>query len=165
MTDLFVSGPRRALVILLVAVVASGCGTSGEYVDPNPDPGIDVGYGEQGEEDITGAVETVDVDEAVRQNATTIAEILRGRISGVIVSPAPGGGLQIRIRGATSLIGNASPLYVLDGIPVQADRNGSLSMLNPYDIESISVLKNASATAIYGSRGAHGVIVIKTKLR
>ena len=60
---------------------------------------------------------------------------------------------------------NASPLYIVNGIPVQAERNGTLSMLNPFDIESISVLKDASATAIYGVRGANGVIIIKTKIR
>ena len=156
---------RSCVFLTLVLLLGVGCATSSEVTQSDAPEGVSIGYGNQDRDDVQGAVASVDVDESVRKTARTLAEILRGRVSGVTVLPAPGGGLQVRIRGAASLARNASPLYIVDGMPVQADRNGTLSMLNPFDIESISVLKNASATAIYGVRGANGVIIIKTKIR
>jgi TonB-dependent SusC/RagA subfamily outer membrane receptor len=92
-----------------------------------------------------------------------IEKVLQGRVAGVTVSRAPDGGIAVRIRGGTSIYGNNEPLYILDGIPIQPGPNGSLTGINPYDIESIRVLKDPTDTAMYGSRGANGVIVIKTK--
>lgn len=86
-----------------------------------------------------------------------------GRFPGVWVTRTPDGGIAIRIRGATSFRGGTEPLYVLDGIPIQPGPGGGLSGINPYDIASIEVLKDAASTAMYGVRGANGVIVIKTK--
>jgi len=88
--------------------------------------------------------------------------MLEGRFPGVVVSQTSSGGVSILIRGPTSFSLDQQPLYIVDGVPVQPDRGGSLSWLNPRDIESIAVLKDADA-AIYGVRGANGVIVIKTK--
>lgn len=85
------------------------------------------------------------------------------RFPGVSITRAPDGSLAVRIRGTTSLYGSNEPLYVIDGVPVRPGPGGSLSGINPYDIESIEVLKDATATAMYGVRGANGVIVIKTK--
>lgn len=85
------------------------------------------------------------------------------RFPGVVVSRTNDGGIAVRIRGTTSLIGGNEPLYVVDGIPVQPGPNGSLNGVNPYDIESIEVLKDPASTAMYGVRGANGVIVIKMK--
>ena len=79
------------------------------------------------------------------------------------MSRAADGGIAVRIRGVSSFYGNNEPLYVLDGMPIQPGPNGSLTGINPYDIESIKVLKDPADTAIYGIRGANGVIVIKTK--
>jgi TonB-dependent SusC/RagA subfamily outer membrane receptor len=92
-----------------------------------------------------------------------IEKVLQGRVSGVIVTRAPDGGLAINIRGQSSFIGSNQPLYVIDGTPVEPGPGGSLSGLSPYDIESIKVLKNPTDLTMYGSRGANGVIVIKTK--
>lgn len=92
-----------------------------------------------------------------------IEKILQGRVAGVTVSRGSDGGIAVRIRGATSIYGSSEPLYVLDGMPIQPGPNGSLSGVNPYDIESIKVLKDPAETAMYGVRGANGVIVIKTK--
>ena len=86
-----------------------------------------------------------------------------GRFPGVLVERTAEGGVAVRIRGPGSFYGGTEPLYVLDDIPIQPGPNGSLSWLNPHDIASIQVLKNPTDTAIYGMRGANGVIVIKTR--
>jgi len=98
-----------------------------------------------------------------RAGAQPLERMLEGRISGVTVEPAPGGGIAVRIRGTSSFYGNNEPLYVLDGAPFTPAPGGVLRDLNPHDIESITVLKNPADTGIYGVRGANGVIVIKTK--
>ena len=91
-----------------------------------------------------------------------IEEILAKRVAGVTVSRGSDGGIAVRIRGVQSNA-NEQPLYILDGVPFIPGPNGSLSGINPYDIESIKVLKEAADISMYGSRGANGVIVIKTK--
>jgi TonB-dependent SusC/RagA subfamily outer membrane receptor len=92
-----------------------------------------------------------------------IEKVLQGRVSGVVVTSSPDGGISVRIRGASSFSGNSEPLYVIDGVPITPGPGGSLSGLSPYDIESIKVLKDPAELTMYGSRGANGVIVIKTK--
>jgi TonB-dependent SusC/RagA subfamily outer membrane receptor len=108
---------------------------------------------------------TVTAEDIERQGATDepLEKLLQGRIAGVTVSRASDGGIAVRIRGAASIYGNSDPLYVLDGMPIQPGPNGSLTGINPSDIESIKVLKDPAETAMYGIRGANGVIVIKTK--
>lgn len=121
-----------------------------------------VGYAVQKKSDLTGAVGSVKSESIENQPVTRIDQALQGRISGVqIVSSngAPGAGSTIRIRGGNSINGSNEPLYVIDGI-IGA---GDLNSINPADIQSIEVLKDASSTAIYGSRGANGVILITTK--
>ena len=83
--------------------------------------------------------------------------------AGVVVSTTTDGGFSIRIRGATSVMGNNEPLYILDGVPFAPSANGTLVGINPYDIASIRVLKDATDITMYGVRGANGVILIKTK--
>jgi TonB-dependent SusC/RagA subfamily outer membrane receptor len=92
-----------------------------------------------------------------------IEKVLQGRISGVVVSKASDGGIAVQIRGQNSLYGGAQPLYVVDGQAIEPGPGGSLSGISPYDIESIKVLKDPTDLTMYGSRGANGVIVIKTK--
>ena len=92
-----------------------------------------------------------------------IEKVLQGRISGVVVSRAADGGLAVQIRGQGSVYGSNQPLYVIDGVAIEPGPGGSLSGLSPYDIESIKVLKDPADLSMYGSRGANGVIVIKTK--
>lgn len=121
-----------------------------------------VGYAVQKKSDLTGAVGSIKSKSIENQSVTRIDQALQGRISGVqIVSSngAPGAGSTIRIRGGNSINGSNEPLYVIDGI-IGA---GDLNSINPADIQSIEVLKDASSTAIYGSRGANGVILITTK--
>ncbi len=120
-----------------------------------------VGYGTQRKSDLTGAIATVGTEDYESQPVTRLDQVLQGRTAGVNVtnsSGAPGGELSIRIRGANSINGVNDPLYVVDGF-VGADFRD----VNPSDIESIQVLKDASSTAIYGSRGANGVVLITTK--
>ena len=127
-----------------------------------------VGYGTMKRSDLTGAVSSID-EKAIKQGVNTnIEQAMQGRIAGVQVtqnSGAPGGGISVQIRGVNSLSAN-EPLYIIDGIAVsgQTDGNSSaLSGLNPSDIVSLEVLKDASATAIYGSRASNGVVHINTK--
>jgi TonB-dependent starch-binding outer membrane protein SusC len=113
----------------------------------------------------TRETSTVTSEEIERQGATDepLEKVLQGRIAGVTVSRAADGGIAVRIRGAASIYGNSEPLYVLDGMPIQPGPNGSLTGINPSDIESIKVLKDPAEIAMYGVRGGNGVIVIKTK--
>ena len=128
-----------------------------------------IGYGSQKKSDITGSVSSVEPKEFENEPIANVTQGLQGKVAGVNVtsgSGAPGGNMIVRIRGNNSVIGSNDPLYVVDGVPIQGGNNGStnlLSTLNPTDIESIEVLKDASATAIYGSRGSNGVILITTK--
>jgi TonB-dependent SusC/RagA subfamily outer membrane receptor len=100
--------------------------------------------------------------EAARDHATTLAQLLQGRLSGVSVTPASDGGIIVRMGGPTSFYGNQDPLFVVDGITIDGSRT-TLNWLNPHDVESVQALKDPSQTAIYGVRGANGVILIKTK--
>lgn len=117
------------------------------------------GYGTQAKKDLTGAVSVVDTDDLLAVPATTFAQQLQGRAAGVNIQndARAGGEATVRIRGFGTL-GNNDPLYIIDGVPSQSQSN-----LNPNDIESLQVLKDASAASIYGSRAANGVIIITTK--
>jgi TonB-dependent starch-binding outer membrane protein SusC len=118
------------------------------------------GYTSQRKKDITGAVAVVSAKELTATPAASVTQMLQGKASGVIVGNdnSPGGGTMVRIRGFGT-INNNSPLYVIDGVPTQ----GALNNINPYDIESMQVLKDASAASIYGARAANGVVIITTK--
>ncbi|WP_316758536.1 TonB-dependent receptor [Pedobacter aquatilis] len=135
-----------------------------------------VGYGTQTRKSLTGSVSTIAVDEVRTKPTATFAEQLQGKAAGLQVSTStgiPGDGMFIRIRGTTSINASNDPLYVIDGVYVnnsslqrittQGQANNPLSDINPEDIESVTVLKDADATAIYGARAANGVILITTK--
>ena len=140
-----------------------------------------IGYGTVLKKDLTGSVSSVKVSETISRQSATVDQLLQGRAAGVQVTQNaanPGSGISVRVRGTSSLRGNNEPLYVVDGIIIssasedvvatggnntgQEQQNG-LNGINPRDIEDIQILKDASATAIYGSRGANGVILITTK--
>ncbi|WP_225865729.1 SusC/RagA family TonB-linked outer membrane protein [Dyadobacter aurulentus] len=118
------------------------------------------GYSSQSKRDITGAVSTVDAKELTKVAAPNVAQQLQGRVAGVTVTSnnTPGGEATVRIRGFGT-INNNDPLYVIDGVPTK----GGLNSINPNNIESMQVLKDASSASIYGSRAANGVIIITTK--
>jgi TonB-dependent SusC/RagA subfamily outer membrane receptor len=92
-----------------------------------------------------------------------MADMLDGRFAGVEVRRLANGGMSVRIRGQHSIKGNGEPLYVIDGIPQHSVANGVLDDIDPRDVQSIEVLKDGSSTAVYGARGANGVILITTK--
>jgi TonB-linked SusC/RagA family outer membrane protein len=143
-----------------------------------------IGYGEVKKSDVTGAVASVQGETLKKTLTSGVDQALIGRVAGVTavqMSGQPGASVSIRVRGTSSILGNVEPLYVVDGVPLSAN-NGTvydyglgavggagkttfspLSTLNPNDIESIEVLKDASATAIYGNRGSNGVVIITTK--
>ncbi|HLZ86139.1 MAG TPA: SusC/RagA family TonB-linked outer membrane protein, partial [Puia sp.] len=123
---------------------------------------IVIGYGVQRKRDVTGATAEVKAAEIVKRPIVRVEEALQGTVPGVAVQSVngmPGAGLAVRIRGTASINNNNDPLYVIDG-----QIGGDISTISPNDIESIEVLKDASATAIYGSRGSTGVVIITTKL-
>lgn len=137
-----------------------------------------VGYGTQKKRDLTGAISSVKSNDIIISSSSDIGHTLKGKAAGLMIrenSAQPGGGLDILIRGAGSINASNAPLIVVDGFPIsdlqQPESSGRyvagtqsvLNTFNPNDIESIEVLKDASATAIYGSRAAHGVILISTK--
>lgn len=124
---------------------------------------VSVGYGDVRRRDLTGSIGKASMDDIVKVPVTNVASALGGRVAGVNVTSqdgGPGDNFNIVIRGAGSLTGSTAPLYVVDGFPQETS---TMSALNPNDIESVDVLKDASATAIYGARGANGVIIITTK--
>jgi TonB-linked SusC/RagA family outer membrane protein len=140
-----------------------------------------VGYGTQRKKDLTGSVVSIKAEDLEKSNPITLEQGIQGKAAGVFVTQtdgAPGAGMSVQIRGTNSFMGGTEPLYVIDGVPMTEDNasitpgSGStfeqqkvnmLSFLNPGEIESIEILKDASATAIYGSRGANGVVMITTK--
>jgi TonB-dependent SusC/RagA subfamily outer membrane receptor len=139
----------RTLFAAGVAALLAGCGSSRGANETAPAP-------QQQSGDITS-------DDISRAPGQSIEEHLRGKVAGVTVTRTAEGGIAVRIRGATSIYGSSEPLYVLDGVPITPGPGGSLTGIDPYDIESIKVLKDPADTAMYGMRGANGVIIITTK--
>ena len=107
----------------------------------------------------------VTAEDIDRQPGQPIEELLMGRFPGVTVTRAADGTLSVRIRGTTSIRGSNEPLYVIDGVEIQPGRGGSLAGINPRDIATIEVVKDPAGEALYGVRGANGIILIKTKRR
>lgn len=138
---------RILLSLALATPLLTACGSGRRSPDTAPPPP---------RADVTS-------DDVEKAPGNSVAEHLKGRIAGVTVTTSAEGGIAVRIRGASSVYGNNEPLYVLDGMPITPGPGGSLTGVNPYDIESIKVLKNPADTAIYGVRGANGVIIITTK--
>ena len=121
-----------------------------------------VGYGTMKKSDISGSVATIDQEAAMKRVPQNIGQVLQGAAAGVQVfmqDGSPDGKAAIRVRGIGTINGDASPLYVVDGVQV----GNSADFINPADIERVEILKDASATAIYGSAGANGVVMITTK--
>lgn len=139
-----------------------------------------IGYGTEKRKDVTGSVTSIKAEQLADATAVSFSDALRGKAAGVQVTSSsgePGAGVSIKIRGNNSISASSDPLYVVDGVPIESNPNeiyaggapqsttvgNPLAYLNPNDIESIEILKDASAAAIYGSRGANGVIIITTK--
>ena len=140
----FATAWSRLLVVGLLFVVLAGCGSSRESRERDRTP------------------DTVEAEDLEGRYIARVQEMLRGQVAGVEVRNTPGG-MVIRIRGASSVFGDSDPLFVIDGLAIEHGAEGALTGINPRDVDSIRVLKNASETAVYGVRGANGVILITTK--
>jgi TonB-dependent SusC/RagA subfamily outer membrane receptor len=152
---------RLSLAALLLAAGCQGPLPAVTAAAPVPDS-VAVGYGSQARRDVTGAVSSVSGDVAQRNSPTSVADMIDGRFAGVEVRRLASGGISVRIRGERTIKGNGEPLYVVDGVP-QHSSNGTLADIDPRYVQSIEVLKDAGSTAVYGARGANGVILITTK--
>lgn len=176
--SLTVKQPSPVLVFSFTGYLQQEVPVNGQqeiHVSLAPDPKslgevVVVGYGTQQKSNVAGAIASVKAAELKQTPVANVVQGLQGRVAGVQVtqnSAAPGGSVSMRIRGTNSINGSSEPLYVVDG--VQLSNSGgindisSLSIVNPNDIESVEVLKDASATAIYGARGANGVVLITTR--
>lgn len=129
-----------------------------------------IGYGAVKKKDATGSVTSISSKDFNKGSVVTAENLLNGKVAGVTINTgggAPGSGAEIRIRGGSSLLASNDPLIVIDGLPISNSGNSGatsvLSAINPNDVESFTILKDASATAIYGSRASNGVILITTK--
>ena len=138
--------PARVLPpVGILTVLILGCAHGQSSAPPPPSPS------------------TAASDEIAQQRVVSLEQMLEGRIAGVTVTRGLRGGISVRLLGPTSFFLSSEPLYVVDDVPVETGPGGSLTWLNPQDIASIAVLKDPASTAIFGVRGANGVIVIKTR--
>lgn len=178
----------ETLVFSYVGYVSKEVPINGRsVVDVSLDPDIQtlseivvIGYGQQEAKDITGAIKTLSNEDFNGGVVNSPGQLLQGKIAGVNITSGtgePGSAIDINIRGVNSISGGSNPLFVIDGVPIDAPQSAGgnvggtsstrpkspLNFLNPQDIESITVLKDASATAIYGTRGANGVVIVETK--
>lgn len=146
----------------LAALAAAGCGAHPEYA-PEPER-VAVGYGTQDARYLTGAIASIDAEGQSQPRVNRVEEMLQGRLAGVQVLRTAGGGYSVRVRGASTLMGDSEPLFVIDGVPLHNVIPGhALAGINPADVARIDVLKDAGSAAIYGSKAANGVILITTR--
>ncbi|MBT8403885.1 MAG: TonB-dependent receptor plug domain-containing protein [Gemmatimonadetes bacterium] len=156
---------RIAATLIAGVVATAGCATPnspGASDDGRADE-VRIGYGSQDRGKVTGAVVSVRAADLGRE-VTSFEDLVQG-LAGVTVRRLASGGISLRIRGSSSFSGDAEPLYVINGVPMRAGPGQALMGVNPRNITRIDVLKDAGATAIYGSRGANGVVLIFTARR
>ncbi len=155
----------RGTVLGLGVVAAAGCASTLEAPGTSParPEQVRVGYGSQDRADVTGAVVSVRAEDVGRE-ITSFEDLVQG-LAGVTVRRLANGGISLRIRGSASLSSDSEPLYVINGVPIRAASGQALMGVNPRDITRIDVLKDAGASAIYGSRGSNGVVLIFTTRR
>ena len=147
---------KRILQIVALGVLVCSCGVFKRNTDayiPRSAEVVDIGYGKAARGDLTSSVSSVPIDENTSHTYRDIYEMIQGKCSGVQVE-----GKRVIIRGIGTIYAGTDPLFIVDGSAVS-----SIDWINPYDVKSIDVLKDAGATSIYGSRGANGVIIINLK--
>jgi TonB-dependent SusC/RagA subfamily outer membrane receptor len=155
-----------ALVLGLFLIQACGGRGTMPGSEPTPREQGGTGYGEQPPEQVAGAVSSLGSEEEDGGSFATMVDMLRGRIPGLVVGESANGDISVRIRGDQSILFNEQPLLVVDGVAVPAySFSSTLRGMDPRDVQSIQVLKDAGSTSFYGSRGAHGVILIRLKRR
>jgi TonB-dependent SusC/RagA subfamily outer membrane receptor len=157
----------RAAPALGLALMLACAGTATmPDVEPTPQDQAHRGYGVQPDEKVAGAVETLESEKESGGHFATMVDMLRGRVAGLQISESASGEISVRIRGDQSIYFNKPPLLVVDGVQVPSySFSSTLRTMNPRDVASIQVLKDTGSTSIYGSRGAHGVIIIRLKRR
>ena len=147
--------PRVALSCALLVGLLSGCASNNaarpDGTDPAPLPNPPI------------AGTTVTADDLDRAGNDAIEKTLAAKVPGALITRTADGGIAIQIRGSSSLAAGTQPLYVIDGLPIKPGPGGALLGINPHDIATIEVLKDAASLSFYGMRGANGVIIIKTK--
>jgi len=157
---------KAGAFLLLATVATAACASAssrGDLGHESPGNDVKVGYGSQDREEVTGAVATVRAEDVDRE-ITSMEDLFQG-LAGVTVRRLQNGGISLRIRGSSSFSSSGEPLIVIDGVPIHAPPGQALMGLSPRNITRIDVLKDAGATAIYGSRGANGVVLISTVRR
>lgn len=158
--------PARSLVFLFAVIVGAGllgCSSSSSTRPATTEEDtISTGYATQKKSESSTSTASVEPSQQDKDYARDLSDLLQGRTAGVDVSRTGGGQVRILIRGPNSFNAGNSPLYVVDGTPVSPGPNGVVPV-NPRNVKSITVLKDAGSTAIYGSRGGNGVIVIETE--
>lgn len=150
---------------LVAALGAAGCARGGHHESASPSRDtVSVGYGTQERRDVTSAIASVTPSESDNAGAVTLEQLIEGRVSGVEVLRLGGNQISLRIRGSNSVMASTEPLYVVDGMRVRAATfSEAMSGINPHDVARIDILKDAAATAIYGSEGANGVVLVTTR--
>jgi iron complex outermembrane receptor protein len=151
-----------ALALGFALIPSCGGKTTMPATHPTPQDQAGKGYGDQPDEQVAGAVGSLEAESG--GSFATMVDMLRGRVAGLQISEGPSGEITMRIRGDSSIYANQEPLLVVNGIPVPPySFSSTLRTMDPQDVLSIRVLKDAGSTAAYGSRGAHGVILISLK--
>ena len=146
-----------------ITLLLTGCGGAGQSERATPDKGdVSIGYGTKEPRQVTGSITSLSPEERDARVARVV-DMLEGHVPGLVVIRLPNGEVSLRIRGKRSLQGDNEPLLVIDDVPVGGSIGAALAGLVPQDIARVDVLKDAGSTAIYGSRGANGVIMITTK--
>ena len=154
-----------ALTLGVALIPACGGKTTMPAAQPTPQDQAR-GYGEQPDEQVTGAVGSLESEEESGGSFATMVDMLRGRVAGLQIAEDVNGEISVRIRGDQSIYFNQEPLLVVNGVPVPPySFSSTLRTMNPRDVRSIQVLKDVGSTAFYGSRGTHGVILISLKRR
>ncbi len=151
--------------VLVFAALAPACATGHRHVSAaTPADSVQVGYGQQSRRDVTTAVSSVEADPKRDVSAFQLEQLIQGRVAGVEILRVDGSRISLRIRGASSFMASSEPLYVIDGVKVHAETfSDAMAGINPADVARIDVLKDAGATAIYGTEGANGVVLVTTK--
>lgn len=154
-----------ACALLLITGLMSACASGRRHAAiPQPKDSVSTGYGREARGEVTSSISSVKSDSLHDRGVTRLEQLLQGRVSGVEVMRVTGGKISLRVRGAASFYANSEPLYVIDGVQMVAPTfSDAMSGVNPADVVRIDVLKDASATAIYGTSGANGVVVVTTR--
>ncbi len=158
---------RRGLagaVLVLVALLPACASGHSHASAAQPADSVQVGYGQQARRNVTGAVSSIETESQRDNSALQLEQLIQGRVAGVEIIRLDAARISLRIRGTNSVNSGTEPLYVIDGMKVHAESfTDAMAGINPGDVARIEILKDAGATAIYGSEGANGVVLVTTR--